>query len=54
VQVRQVYRKHQGRPAALFRATGPGRLVLITCGGPFNASPRSYQDNILVIAATQP
>jgi len=54
VYARQVYRKHQGLPAALFATTGPARLVLITCGGPFNAATRSYQDNIVVFAATQP
>jgi len=54
VYARQVYRKHQGLPAALFSTTGPARLVLITCGGPFNAAARSYQDNIVVFAATQP
>jgi len=54
VYARQVYRKHQGLPAALFATTGPARLVLITCGGPFNAAARSYQDNIVVLAATQP
>jgi len=53
VYARQVYRKHQGLPAALFSTTGPARLVLITCGGPFNAAARSYQDNIVVFA-TQP
>jgi len=47
-------RKHQGLPAAVFSTTGPARLVLITCGGPFNAAARSYQDNIVVFAATQP
>jgi len=54
VYARQVYRKHQGLPAALFSTTGPARLVLITCGGPFNTAARSYQDNIVVFAATQP
>ena len=54
VYARQVYRKHQGLPAALFSTTGPARLVLITCGGPFNSVARSYQDNIVVCAATQP
>jgi len=54
VYARQVYRKHQGLPAALFATTGPARLVLITCGGLFNAAARSYQDNIVVFAATQP
>jgi hypothetical protein len=48
---RQVYAKHQGLPPALFSTTGPARLVLITCGGPFNAAARSYQDNIVVFAS---
>ena len=51
VYARQVYPKHHGLPASLFTATGPPRLVLITCGGPFNASARSYQDNVVVLAA---
>lgn len=34
----------------LFATTGPPRLVLITCGGTFDASRRSYRDNIVVEA----
>lgn len=34
----------------LFDESGPERLVLITCGGSFNPSLRSYDDNIVVIA----
>lgn len=34
----------------LFRETGDERLVLITCGGSFNPSLRSYDDNVVVIA----
>ena len=34
----------------LFREDGGERLVLITCGGSFNPSLRSYDDNVVVIA----
>ena len=47
---RRVYVKHQGLPADLFVTTGPPRLVLITCGGPFDATTRNYQDNIVIFA----
>jgi len=45
---RRVFDKHQGLPADLFVTTGPPRLVLITCGGPFDSTARSYQDNIVI------
>lgn len=48
---RRIYTKHQALPPDLFATTGPPRLVLITCGGPFDASTRSYEDNIVVFAA---
>jgi hypothetical protein len=48
VSGRRVYLKHQGLPAELFATTGPPRLVLITCGGPFNSTARSYEDNIVI------
>jgi hypothetical protein len=47
---RRVYVKHQGLPADLFATTGPPRLVLITCGGPFDSTTRNYQDNIVILA----
>ena len=47
---RRVIRKAAGLPADLFATTGAPRLVLITCGGPFNHTTRSYQDNIVVFA----
>lgn len=47
---RRVYVKHQGLPADLFASGGPARLVLITCGGPFDSSTRSYLDNVVVFA----
>lgn len=34
----------------LFRTDGPPRLVLITCGGSFHPSTRSYADNVVIIA----
>jgi hypothetical protein len=50
VIARRTYLKHQGLPADLFRTDGPPRLVLITCGGPFDATARSYLDNVVVFA----
>jgi hypothetical protein len=37
-------------PAELLTATGPPRLVLITCGGDFDDSARRYADNVIVVA----
>jgi len=34
----------------LFARTGPPRLTLITCGGPFLPEFRSYRDNVVVVA----
>jgi len=34
----------------LFTRTGPPRLTLITCGGPFLPEYRSYRDNVVVVA----
>jgi hypothetical protein len=44
-----MYRK-QKLPAELFRADGQRRLVVITCGGPFDFSTGHYRDNLVVIA----
>jgi hypothetical protein len=49
--VRQ-FRK-QKLPADLFRADGPHRLVVITCGGPFDYSTGHYRDNLVVVAEPQ-
>ena len=35
---------------ALFSVHGPLRLVLITCGGPFDAGGGGYRDNLVVLA----
>ena len=51
VQARRVYVKERGLPAEVFDQRGPGRLVLISCGGAFDSQARSYQDNIVVFAA---
>lgn len=37
-------------PDDLFARRGPERLVLITCGGDFNPSLRSYEDNVVATA----
>lgn len=37
-------------PADAFATSGDPRLVLITCGGDFDAGARSYRDNIAVYA----
>ncbi len=50
VQARRVYVKEQGLPADLFNQQGPGRLVIISCGGPFDRSIGSYQDNVAIFA----
>ena len=50
VYARHTYQKQQGLPADLFTTTGPPRLVLITCGGPFDHAEHSYLDNITVFA----
>jgi sortase (surface protein transpeptidase) len=34
----------------IFARSGPPRLVLLTCGGPFLPEYRSYRDNVVVVA----
>jgi Sortase domain len=51
VYARHSYPKDTGLPSTLFTSSGPAHLVLITCGGPFDATARSYLDNIVVFAA---
>lgn len=50
VSERQVHVKADGLPAALFDLGGATRLVVITCGGPFDESTGSYEDNVVVVA----
>lgn len=47
---RRVYIKASGLPPQLFTTNGPARLVLITCGGPFDPTTGSYLDNIVLFA----
>lgn len=47
---REIFDKKNVPLGALFSRTGPERLTLITCGGSFNRSKRSYVDNIVVTA----
>lgn len=44
---RRVYAK-QALPRSVFDTRGAPRLVLITCGGPFDKTTRHYADNIVV------
>jgi hypothetical protein len=48
---RRVYRKAAGLPSGVFDQSGTPRLVLISCGGPFDSAAGSYLDNIVVFAA---
>lgn len=50
VTARRVYVKAGGLPADIFARDGPARLVLISCGGPFDRTAGSYLDNIVVFA----
>jgi len=36
--------------AATYSFVGPHRLVLITCGGPYDAAGGGYRDNLIVVA----
>lgn len=37
-------------PSDLFRRSGPSQLVLVTCGGEFDGTARSYKANVVVVA----
>lgn len=41
------YNKDDLPAASLFTRTGPPRLVLVTCGGPFDEVTHHYRDNIV-------
>ncbi len=47
---REAFDKATAPMSALFSRGGAARLTLITCGGNFDASIRSYLDNIVVTA----
>jgi len=46
----RTYPKERGIPADVFAPGGAARLVLITCGGPFDAASGNYEDNVVVYA----
>ncbi|MDQ1536104.1 MAG: hypothetical protein QOE58_497 [Actinomycetota bacterium] len=50
VTARRSYSKAARLPADLFAGSGPARLVLITCGGQFDAPSLSYRDNVVIFA----
>lgn len=37
-------------PLGVFTTSGPARLALVTCGGPFDAASGHYRDNVVVMA----
>ena len=49
VAARRLYPKY-GLPEDVFKVTGRARLVLITCGGPFDEDSGRYRDNVVVYA----
>jgi LPXTG-site transpeptidase (sortase) family protein len=51
VYAREVLDKGEPLPPELFTREGAPHLVLITCGGPFDARTRAYRDNVVVSAA---
>ena len=53
VDARRVYAK-AALPPQIFNANGLPRLVLVTCGGPFDAKTLHYADNVVVFATPLP
>ncbi|MGY1808776.1 class F sortase [Blastococcus sp. SYSU D00669] len=47
---RELISKQQLPLAEMFTRDGAPRLVLVTCGGPFDPGSRSYRDNVVVVA----
>lgn len=47
-------RKQALPTATVFARTGPPRLTLVTCAGPFDRERRSYRDNLVVTAEPVP
>jgi Sortase domain len=50
---RTTYRKRD-LPRDVFRTDGPPQLALVTCGGAFDRSTGSYEDNVVVLASAVP
>ncbi|MFW3169752.1 class F sortase [Geodermatophilus sp. CPCC 206100] len=51
---REVVQKRELPLDRVFGRTGPPRLVLVTCGGPFLPETGSYRDNVVVVAEPLP
>ena len=49
-EARTIYEKTELPTEAIFSRDGPPVLTLITCGGAFNRSTRSYDSNVVVYA----
>ncbi len=47
---RETIAKNDLPTESIFDRTGPERLTLITCGGPWRDSESSYRDNVVVVA----
>ncbi len=47
---RELVEKSALETGDLFRRTGPTQLVLVTCGGEFDGTARSYRSNVVVVA----
>jgi hypothetical protein len=54
VSARLVPQARLSRASALFRTDGAAQLVLITCGGAFDAAHHRYVDNYVVVARAVP
>ena len=50
VSVRSVPRADLRHETVVFSAAGDPRLVLVTCGGAYDAARGGYQDNVVVVA----
>jgi len=50
---REVYAKTKAPLSRVFARDGAPRLTLVTCGGSFDRSTRSYRDNIVVTAVEE-
>ena len=50
VYAQDLYAKAAGLPADVLSQSREPRLVLITCGGPFDFTSRNYEDNVVVYA----
>jgi len=49
VVARRLYPKY-ALPDDVFKVAGRARLVLVTCGGPFDENAGRYRDNVVVYA----